>query len=253
VAAGDAASAVTRAPGDRPGPALYAQTAVEVRTRPISLGQSRVQHYRAGRGEIPVVIVHGAGDCVDSWLPVLRGVASFTEVVAFDRPGIGRSPAGPPATPEQYVTQLQDLLSRDSGRPVVLVGHSLGGLIAQLYARRHPDTVAGLVLVDATPESIAGDSAAQVGFAMSGLVAAMLKATASVGLLRSLFHLGAVPLYPESRHSRSLIGGTEFRDWVEAAVGGIAHNTRAELRSVIPTTRYALDKGDLAGPPALRW
>lgn len=241
-----ASSKVSRARRGPSDSAPHAEPAADVHTRATSLGGSQVRKFGAGHGQIPVVVVHGAGDCMDSWLPVLRGVAAFTKVVAFDRPGIGRSPAGPPATPEQYVGQLRDLLANEGGRPAVLVGHSLGGLITQLYARRHPDTVAGLVLIDATPESIAEDPAAKVGFAVSGLVATLLKTVASTGLLSPLLHLGAVPLYPESRHYRSLLSRSEFGDWVDAATRSFAHNAHAELHSVLPTARYALDHGDLS-------
>jgi pimeloyl-ACP methyl ester carboxylesterase len=54
------------------------------------------------------------------------------------------------------VTELHDLLSTAGvPGPYLLVGHSIGGLFSVLYARTYPDQVAGMVLVDATPPTIA--------------------------------------------------------------------------------------------------
>jgi pimeloyl-ACP methyl ester carboxylesterase len=80
-------------------------------------------------------------------------VKRFTGVLLYDRAGLGRSDPGPePRTSARMVAELRALL-REAGidPPYVLVGHSLGGLNARLFACRHPDEVAGLVLVDATP------------------------------------------------------------------------------------------------------
>ncbi len=83
-------------------------------------------------------------------------VAEFTTSVIYDRLGIGWSDATElPRSGTDVTDDLRELL-RAAGvpGPYVLVGHSLGGLYARLYAKRFPAEVAGLVLLDPTHENI---------------------------------------------------------------------------------------------------
>lgn len=109
-----------------------------------------------GAGTPTVIFEAGLGDTADEWLPVQRAVAAFTRACAYDRAGLGRSAAGPvsrPRTAERMVTELRALLAAAGvSAPYVLVGHSAGGLIMQLFAASHPAEVAGLVLVDSAHE-----------------------------------------------------------------------------------------------------
>ncbi len=122
-----------------------------------------------------VVLVSGGGNTGGAWtvLPdevappsVLPGVASFTRVCAYDRPGTAldadppddRSRSDPipqPTTAEDMVADLHALLSAaEIPGPYVLAGHSFGGLVARLYAATYPDEVGGLVLVDPFSEAV---------------------------------------------------------------------------------------------------
>jgi pimeloyl-ACP methyl ester carboxylesterase len=108
-----------------------------------------------GQGAPTVVLESGLGDTLDTWDEVVPEIAKVTRVCAYDRGGLGRSDPGPlPRTSEQVVKELEILLGRSALlRPYVLVGHSFGGLNVRLFAARHQGEVAGLVLVDSTPES----------------------------------------------------------------------------------------------------
>jgi pimeloyl-ACP methyl ester carboxylesterase len=97
---------------------------------------------------------------------VLAGVAGFTRVCLYERPGVAAvldgdlrpsrsDPAPMPRTVEAIVADLHALLrAAEVPGPYVLVGHSLGGLMVRLYQATYPDEVAGLVLVDAFPEQL---------------------------------------------------------------------------------------------------
>jgi pimeloyl-ACP methyl ester carboxylesterase len=104
-----------------------------------------------GRPGSPMVILEaGFGNTSLVWSKVQPGVASFTRVCSYDRAGYGWSDNGPlPRTAGRMVRELHTLLARAGvAGPYVLVGHSYGGLIMQLYASTYPQQVAGLVLVE---------------------------------------------------------------------------------------------------------
>lgn len=85
---------------------------------------------------------------------VQDAVAPFAHACTYDRAGLGWSdPVAGARTQQDMVADLHALIAAKKLRtPLVIVGHSVGGLLARLYAREHPDEVAGLVLVDASPE-----------------------------------------------------------------------------------------------------
>jgi pimeloyl-ACP methyl ester carboxylesterase len=105
-----------------------------------------------GSGKPTVVLDGGLGVYSGTWVGVLDALANESfRVCRYDRPGLGESEAGPkPRTSERFVTELRALLEAAGERPpYVLVGHSLGGLNVQLFAREHRDEIAGVVFVDA--------------------------------------------------------------------------------------------------------
>jgi pimeloyl-ACP methyl ester carboxylesterase len=100
------------------------------------------------------VLIAGAGDYSFDWSLVQPALARETRVCSYDRAGFAWSDVGPnPRTMLQEAVELHLLLQNGGVRsPVLLVGHSIGGLIARVYAREYPNEVAGLALVDATSE-----------------------------------------------------------------------------------------------------
>ncbi len=124
----------------------------------------------SGKGSPTVILESGYRNDSDVWTHSAKGkeavfpaIAAFTRVCAYDRPGtIGlaindhsRSDAiGMPRRVETVVEDLHSLLQKAKvPGPYILVGHSLGGIFVRLYASKYPKEVAGLVLVDAYPES----------------------------------------------------------------------------------------------------
>jgi pimeloyl-ACP methyl ester carboxylesterase len=101
-----------------------------------------------------VVLDAGAGDSSIEWALVQPEVARFARVCSYDRSGSGWSDLGPyPHTGRQIVYELRTLLA-NAGEvpPYVLVGHSMGGRYARMFASAYRELVAGLVLVDASHE-----------------------------------------------------------------------------------------------------
>jgi pimeloyl-ACP methyl ester carboxylesterase len=132
-------------------------------SRRVDVGGFQLNLRCNGEGSPTVVLDAGAGDTLETWDWVVPEVRRFARVCAYDRAGLGRSGAGPlPRTSERIVEELHALLARARvPGPYVLVGHSFGGLNVRLYASRHPGVVAGVVLVDATPEDFPETAAAQ--------------------------------------------------------------------------------------------
>ena len=107
----------------------------------------------AGAGAPVVVFESGIGETLNTWDKVFPEVARLTTVFAYTRRGYsGSGPAPRETDGETAVRELRALLAdRHLRPPYVLVGHSLGGLYVELFAKLHPDEVAGVVLVDPTP------------------------------------------------------------------------------------------------------
>jgi pimeloyl-ACP methyl ester carboxylesterase len=98
-----------------------------------------------------VVFENGARATLDSWDGVAAAVSPSATVFTYNRPGYANSAASDtPRDGATIVEELRATLKRKGlAPPYVLVGHSLGGLYMQLFARRYPQEVKGLVLVDA--------------------------------------------------------------------------------------------------------
>jgi len=99
--------------------------------------------YRAGGSHGPVVVLlHGISSGAASWLPCASLLAAGARVIAWDAPGYGNSTPLPHARPKaaDYAARLEGLLRALGVRPDLIVGHSLGALMASAYlAQAAPD------------------------------------------------------------------------------------------------------------------
>ena len=121
-----------------------------------SIGTRQVRWVETGSVQPTVVLEAGRNDISLSWAPVIAGLARQNmHVVAYDRAGLGASdPAPGEAILQRQVSDLAEVIKHATSRRVILVGHSWGGLLAQLCAFSHPDLVSGLVLVDPAHEEM---------------------------------------------------------------------------------------------------
>jgi len=102
----------------------------------------------------PLVFVHGFGNDAHIWDDAAPAVATYYRTLAIDLRGHGDSDRDPECRYdyEFHVADLEAVLAKLGVERLVLVGHSLGGRVGTLFAGRHPDRMAGLVIVDSAPE-----------------------------------------------------------------------------------------------------
>lgn len=102
-----------------------------------------------------VILEAGGGGFSSTWSHVQDLLPPRVRSCAYDRAGSGWSEPGPaPRTMKQEVFELHALLDAAKVRgPLVLVGHSIGGMLVRLYAQRYGRDVVGVVLVDPTHEN----------------------------------------------------------------------------------------------------
>lgn len=100
-----------------------------------------------------IVFVHGLGGARMTWLPVARKLLGDHHVVMLDLPGHGDSPLPDPFSLEACGEELAATLARFDAKSTVLVGLGVGGMVALQALDKHPDAVAGLVLVETTAKS----------------------------------------------------------------------------------------------------
>jgi 3-oxoadipate enol-lactonase len=125
------------------------RTAGDIVRRYATVGGQRISYLkREPEGNGPtVLLIHGAGMRARCWVEQLRGLDSSARILALDLPGHGDSDAGPAASLERYADTVAEFVDALGSRPIVIVGHSLGGAIAIACAARRPAAVHGLVLV----------------------------------------------------------------------------------------------------------
>ncbi len=126
-----------------PAPYLHAQ-------RMVDIGGRRLNLYCTGSGSPTVILDANESDDTSDWRFVQPLVANHTQVCSYDRAGFGFSDPGPlPRDASAYVSDLRALIEKAPiARPFVLVAYSSSTLAARLYADRHLDDLAGLVLVE---------------------------------------------------------------------------------------------------------
>lgn len=143
-----------------------------------TLDSGAVEYATTGNAKPMIVFISGGGPAeMNTWGEVYREARNISSVFAYNRYGDGKSArTDVPQTGKRVVATLRAALrAAGSAPPYVLVGHSLGGLYANLYARLHPAEVAGVVLVDSShPDQGELNRGAYQGWFMRGVNGVLL-------------------------------------------------------------------------------
>ncbi|QWT19245.1 alpha/beta fold hydrolase [Bacillus sp. NP157] len=117
--------------------------------RTVVVGDTTWSYYEGGQGPT-IVLLHGFDANKETWLEMAKGLTDHFHVVIPDLPGWGESSRNDTADygiPAQ-ANRLEDFAKAAGLQHFLLVGHSMGGAIAGVYAGDHPERVAALALVD---------------------------------------------------------------------------------------------------------
>jgi pimeloyl-ACP methyl ester carboxylesterase len=122
------------------------------RKNKIRVQKGHLEYINTGNGVPTVILINGSGGPLEGWYKIIPELAEISSIVAYNRFGIGGSDK--PSEPQHgtaIVESLKELLSvLQFQPPYLLVGHSLGGLYANLFARLYPKEVIGVVLLEAS-------------------------------------------------------------------------------------------------------
>lgn len=134
-------------------PGASAQTAADTPTKTVKVGGQTVGHRSIGSGP-PIVMIMGLSGSMDAWDPTFVDALAETghRVILFDNEGIGRSTAVPGnLTIARMADTTAGLIAALKLKDADVIGWSMGGMIAQSLAVRHPDALRRLVLLATAP------------------------------------------------------------------------------------------------------
>ena len=192
----------------------------------VDIGGRRLRVVRAGEaGDRPTVVLeHGAFGCASDWAVVqerlaAKGLAS----IAYDRAGLGHSEPGPkPRDGRAIVADLAALLRElDERGPIVLAGHSMGGLMVRLYELTHPEQVLGVVLVDAVTPDVITNPVGEKGVYAFSRILGWVSQGARYGMMRPVAVVAGdrIGLPPEaSAEKRRIHGSASHAYWAAEEV-----------------------------------
>jgi pimeloyl-ACP methyl ester carboxylesterase len=136
----------------------------------VDVGGRKLHLQCKGADTKPVVVFENGAFASSVWYQkAFDEVAKQARVCMYDRAGLGwsESVAGP-RTLGDRVDDFHNLMkSANVTPPYVLVGHSMGGLLARMYIKKYPDDVVGLVLIESSEEQVNGSERAETDSAAS--------------------------------------------------------------------------------------
>lgn len=130
--------------------------------RIVEFGGTSLVCHAFGRGDPPLVLVHGfTGSSID-WIDVVDDLAVDRQVITFDHRGHGESTNVGEESGYSFARLVDDLemvLDELGVERCDLLGHSMGGAVVMRFALLHPDRVRSLILMDTAGRPIDGPSA----------------------------------------------------------------------------------------------
>jgi pimeloyl-ACP methyl ester carboxylesterase len=214
----------------------------------VQVGQARMHYLCLGSGEPTLVLEAGIGGGVLDWMPVMPLLAAYNRVCAFDR--LGQDWSDPAPHPRDFGTaadELHEALQQLGITDPVVVGHSLGGALVQVYAARY--SVRAVVLVEGLTSGIVDPVVQRLGSYQQ------MNLLGELGLLRPPGSmLAANPAYdPKLRAEMAALRSRSATLLNLADEGAVALQSAgtelraAEAKLTMPLLIIAADKSDVPG------
>jgi esterase len=196
-------------------------------------------HYRdwGDASAPPLLLLHGSFQHAHAWDPVARGLADRYRVVALDWRGHGESDWAPTYSPGDALGDLVALVGMLGLARFALVGNSIGGRFAAVYAAQHPDQVTHVVMLQGF---VAGSSPPEVS-AQIGQLLDLPEAFADLDEAAPAFRVVAPYASDEVLRqfvTHSLKPGADGR-WISRIDPPL--RTRETMAIIAPTTAYVRD------------
>jgi len=209
-----------------------------------------------GAGQkLPLVFLHGIGGRASGWGPIQQACAHAGHgSQAWDMPGYGDSPLIAPYDFDGLADALAALMDAQGLQQAVLVGHSLGGMVALQMWARHPQRVAGLVLAASSPAFGHGSGDFQQAFIaqrLAPLEAGRSMADVAEGLIPTMVAPGFDgPGLAQARACMGSITPVAYK----AALGALVQfEQRAALPTIqVPTLCIAAEHDRTAAPTVVQ-
>lgn len=206
-----------------------------------------------GQGDTAVFLLHGVGGGKEAWAhnqPVFS--SQGFRVIAWDMPGYGASPALAPCSNALLAGALKNLIAHIGARRNVVLGHSMGGMIAQELAALHPALVHGLVLYSTSPAFGKADGAWQQQFLQSRF-APLDRGLGMAGLADTLVRGMFAPDADRERiaEAAALMAGVPAESYRAALSAIVSFNRLGELGRIAVPTLCLAGELDLNAPPAV--
>lgn len=209
-----------------------------------------------GAGQkLPLVFLHGIGGRASGWGPIQQACAHAGHgSLAWDMPGYGDSPLIAPYDFDGLADALAALMDAQGLPQAVLVGHSLGGMVALQMWARHPQRVAGLVLAASSPAFGHGSGDFQQAFIaqrLAPLEAGRSMADVAEGLIPTMVAPGFDG--PGLAQAKACMGSITPAAY-KAALGALVQfEQRAALPTIkVPTLCIAAEHDRTAAPTVVQ-
>jgi pimeloyl-ACP methyl ester carboxylesterase len=209
----------------------------------VDTAQRTIGYRKAGDSHLhtmPIVMLHGIGSGAASWVRQMETLGETHQVLAWDAPGYGRSSHVAIASPvaSDYADALSDWLDALGIERCVLVGHSLGAIMAGSFASRQAARVAGLLLL--SPAGGYGAAPAHVREEKRGARLAMLAELGPQGLAEK-----------RSANMVSADAGEDAREWVRWNMARIDPAGYAQATHLLANADLASDLTHFKGRVAV--